>query len=330
MPQHALPIRQPPADPVPTLLRLVASIHGDAELDVTLHRLCDAVAELLGLTRVSARVLDETRTRLLVAARSGMARELQPSTEFVVGEGLVGWVVAQGETIRLTQAETDPRFLTMPHQPAVAGSFLGVPLLDDEGCIGVLSMLTAAQPAFTAQDEQRVLLAVRMLERSLQLGRLRRLATLDPLTAAYNRRALEQFVPSQDDGQRLSAAMLDLDHFKGINDRHGHAVGDEVLRRLVETLHGMLRHEDRVLRMGGEEFLILLPGAPLAAAAKVTERARQRIGALVFGADVRVTVSAGLAERGPGESREAFVARADLACYRAKASGRDALVVDPG
>ena len=324
------PHRLPPPDPVPILLRLVATVHDDAELDVTLQRLCKTVAELLGVRSVSARVLDETRTRLLVAARSGQPTHTLPDVEFTVGEGLVGWVVAERQALRLAHAEADPRFVIKPGQPPTFGSFLGVPLLDDQGCIGVISTLTPAEPPFTEQDQERVELAVRMLERSLQLGRLRRLATFDPLTSAYNRRALEQFVPTHDDGVPLSAAMLDLDHFKQINDIHGHAVGDLVLRRLVEALHGLLRHEDRVLRMGGEEFLVLLPGATLAAAASVTERARQRIAAGEFVPGVRVTVSAGVTERHPGEPRDAFVARADRACYRAKSSGRNVMVVDAG
>ncbi len=320
--------RHPPLDPVPALLRLVATIHEDAELDVALQRLCTTVAELLGVPRVSVRLLDETRRRLLVAARSGPTMHAQPSIEFDVGEGLVGWVVGHQQLLRLEHAESDPRFVQKSGQIAVFGSFLGVPVLDEQGCIGVLSTMSPSSPPFDQQDEDRVRLAVGMMERSLQVGRLRRLMTLDPLTAAYNRRALEQFVPGLGDTMPLSAVMVDLDHFKSINDRHGHATGDIVLRRVVELLHGLLRKEDRVLRMGGEEFLIILPGAPLPAAAAVTERARQRIAAAEFAPGVHVTVSAGVAERRPGESRDAFVGRADLACYRAKSSGRNLIVID--
>ena len=322
--------RTRPDDPVPVLLRLVASMRDDAELEVTLHRLCGAVAELLGVDRASVRLLDETRRRLLVAARSGPSTHAHPATEFDVGEGLIGWLVAHQETLRLAHAESDARFVVKPGQPAAFGSFLGVPVLDEQGCIGVLSIATDMDPPFDQQDEDRVRLAVGIMERTLQMGRLRQLTTLDPLTSAYNRRALEQFVSSHDDGAPLSAAMLDLDYFKQINDRHGHPVGDVVLRRVVETLRALLRQEDRVLRMGGEEFLVLLPGARLSAAAAVTERARQRIAAEEFLPGVRVTVSAGVAERGPAESRDGFVARVDQACYRAKSSGRNVMVVDRG
>ncbi len=322
------PTRNPPLDPVPALLRLVATIHEDAELDVALQRLCATVAELLGVERVSVRLLDETRCRLLVAARSGPLVRAHPSVEFGVGEGLVGWVVGNQQLLRLENAECDPRYVQKSGQLAAFGSFLGVPVLDEQGCIGVLSTMSPRTPPFDQQDEDRVRLAVGMMERSLQVGRLRRLMTLDPLTSAYNRRALEQIVPGVGDSAPLSAVMLDLDHFKSINDRHGHATGDIVLRRVVDLLHGQLRKEDRVLRMGGEEFLIILPGAPLAAAAAVTERARQGIDAAEFAPGVHVTVSAGVAARRPGESRDAFVGRADQACYRAKSSGRNLIVID--
>jgi diguanylate cyclase (GGDEF)-like protein len=328
MPTQPVPPRQPPPNPVPALLRLVSALREDTEFDVTLHRLCTAVAELLDVERVSVRLLDETRRRLLLAARSSPVGQQHHGSEFDVGEGLVGWVLAHREALRLADADSDPRFVVKPGQRAVFGSFLGLPVLDDHGCIGVLSTATVAAPPFNAQDEERARLAVGIMERSLQVGRLRRLTTLDPLTSAYNRRALEQFVPSNEDEAPLSAAMLDLDHFKQVNDRHGHPIGDLVLRGVVATLHALLRQEDRVLRMGGEEFLILLPGARLAAAAAVTERARLRIAAQEFAPGVHVTFSAGVVERARGETREAFVARADQACYQAKSSGRNVLIVD--
>lgn len=121
--------------------------------------------------------------------------------------------------------------------------------------------------------------------------------------------------------------MLDADHFKAINDQHGHAVGDLVLKHLSTLLHSGMREVDRLARFGGEEFLVLLPGLTLAEAAPVAERLR----ALVAGApladggnNINVSVSIGIAEwAGADEDLSRLLVRADAALYQAKQHGRD-------
>lgn len=171
-----------------------------------------------------------------------------------------------------------------------------------------------------------------------QLLRSRRLAILaltDELTGIANRRQIELLGREAVNHARTSAGALavlvfDIDHFKRINDSYGHAVGDTVLRGVAEAASAALRDIDRVGRMGGEEFLVVLPGAPLAQAVRVAERLRARIAMLVFpelAADHRVTISIGVAERLTTEATlEALVARADAALYQAKQQGRDRVV----
>jgi diguanylate cyclase (GGDEF)-like protein len=163
----------------------------------------------------------------------------------------------------------------------------------------------------------------------LQARRLARLAQTDSLTGLLNRHALENAIPEGAFTQRtLSIALVDLDHFKLVNDRHGHAVGDEALRAVAQELTSAVRTDDRVLRLGGEEFLLALPGASLQAATKLAEGARLRVRDGVRVGDGTVTISVGVAERRPGEPRDVLLARADAALYRAKAQGRDRVVVD--
>jgi diguanylate cyclase (GGDEF)-like protein len=129
----------------------------------------------------------------------------------------------------------------------------------------------------------------------------------------------------------LSVAMVDLDHFKRVNDMHGHLVGDAVLRIVAERMREALRDDDLVGRYGGEEFLLILRGAPLATAGLVADRLRKRIGSQpieVDGHRLHVTTSVGVAQLGPGEDPTGLIARADAALYRAKHLGRDRVSID--
>ncbi|WP_197284626.1 GGDEF domain-containing protein [Piscinibacter sakaiensis] len=166
-------------------------------------------------------------------------------------------------------------------------------------------------------------------------------ALRDPLTGLGNRRRLDRDLPALlaaaiGAGEPLCVAMVDVDHFKPINDRHGHAVGDRVLVALATQLGAGTRQRDLLVRLGGEEFVIVFPQTPLAAATEVCERLRQRVAghdwaALIPG--LSVTLSVGLVQAGE-DLREAsdgrLLDRADQAMYRAKAAGRNRVVTQAG
>jgi diguanylate cyclase (GGDEF)-like protein/PAS domain S-box-containing protein len=162
--------------------------------------------------------------------------------------------------------------------------------------------------------------------------RLRELAMHDELTGLYNRRHVLDLAESEiarvrRTGTPLSLAMVDIDHFKRVNDFFGHAVGDLALKELAAAMRETLRSSDVPARFGGEEFVLLLTDTGLEGALAVTERLRERVGrAEVRVDDQRVahfTISAGVAEVAPGETLESLLARADEALYRAKAEGRN-------
>lgn len=169
-------------------------------------------------------------------------------------------------------------------------------------------------------------------ERKRKEGELQRLATTDPLTGALNRRAFtERSVIEGDRARRgkysVSVMICDLDHFKSINDTHGHASGDLVLKTFTAIVQEMIRPSDALGRIGGEEFAILLPGSDAAAAMRVAERVRARFAATVVptaaGAELAATASFGVAAWTADESLEAALQAADAALYTAKAAGRD-------
>lgn len=161
---------------------------------------------------------------------------------------------------------------------------------------------------------------------------LRRLARTDALTGLANRRSLLDALNSEREralrfGTPLCLIMADLDHFKAVNDTHGHSVGDLVLRHVTGLLQAGVRSVDTVGRIGGEEFCVLLPQTALAqgleAARRLVERARSAPLELERGGALRQTVSCGVAQFDGSESVDALLKRADAALYRAKTAGRD-------
>jgi diguanylate cyclase (GGDEF)-like protein len=154
------------------------------------------------------------------------------------------------------------------------------------------------------------------------------LATTDPLTGLPNRRALDDCLRSalaaaHRHAENVSVALIDVDHFKRINDRYGHATGDRVLVQLGHRLAADLRATDRLGRWGGEEFLLVCGHTPLPAALELAERLRASVAGFGFGHGDPVTVSIGVAQVRQGDDADSLLARADEALYRAKDAGRD-------
>lgn len=174
-----------------------------------------------------------------------------------------------------------------------------------------------------------------VLSQTARTAQLAEAARTDALTGAYNRSHAEQLhrglyrVGPAD--RPVGLLMLDLDHFKRINDLHGHAGGDRVLTATAAVLKAALRRADGIARWGGEEFVVWLPGSDAAGAATVAEKIRaevERSAPALPGADaLRVTVSIGVAELGVGESVPDALLRADRALYAAKQAGRNRVVV---
>jgi diguanylate cyclase (GGDEF)-like protein len=166
---------------------------------------------------------------------------------------------------------------------------------------------------------------------------LRVQSSTDSLTGLFNRRhfmdSLERLLgTAQRHGEPLAAMLVDADHFKRVNDGHGHPVGDEVLRRLAAVLQEETRDGDVVARYGGEEFIIALPRTDAAAAMTVAQRILERMRAMcvpVPGGTLTVTVSIGLAQAGQGEAVAELIRRTDAALYEAKHNGRDRAAASP-
>ena len=176
---------------------------------------------------------------------------------------------------------------------------------------------------------------VAVLESYREQALLRNVSTVDPLTGLHNRRWLNDMFIRQVDRcararQAVCLAMVDIDHFKSVNDTYGHQAGDRVLAQVGRTMQRQLRPGDLVARYGGEEFAVLLPETALAEALAALERLRLAIGqchaSVAQRATIRVSVSIGVAQWQSGWSLDDLVQAADQALYRAKQAGRNCIV----
>ncbi|KFN48090.1 GGDEF domain-containing protein [Arenimonas metalli] len=166
-----------------------------------------------------------------------------------------------------------------------------------------------------------------------QRQRLVGLATRDPLTGVANRRSMEVELADvlrshQEQAQPAALAVVDLDHFKRINDLHGHDAGDRVLQAFAQLVEHCIRKRDRLFRFGGEEFVLLFPATDREGARAALEKVQRELRENLMGPDGPVTVSIGAALLAPGDDWPAWLARADQALYLAKRSGRDQVRFD--
>ncbi|MEH6436243.1 diguanylate cyclase [Massilia sp. DD77] len=224
-------------------------------------------------------------------------------------------LTGMGSTMWWLQAHDPLRF--PPAVEAITFGYLAAALLSTALLTGEMSKLRA-----------RLKRRKKELERALETIRL--LATRDELTSLANRRHMNEVLAEEErrhpHGAGTCVALLDIDFFKQVNDRHGHAAGDAVLRSFAATARGALRGHDVLARWGGEEFLLLLPDTCPSDARLVLDRMAERVHAMrvpALEADRRISFSAGLAERRHGEAFADAINRADKALYRAKEAGRD-------
>lgn len=233
---------------------------------------------------------------------------------------------------RLFPGNADPRSIAI------------FPLRRRDALVGSLNLASDDPARFTRQHgteflEHVALIAAYSLENTLNRALLTRSGFTDALTGLRNRRYLEtrlreELARAQRERLPLVCVLLDIDHFKHINDAHGHLAGDQVLRELAQRIGREVRASDVAARYGGEEFLLLLPNTTVSAAHAVAERIRAAVAATPFRVPelvppLDITVSLGIAEFRPDlgldldTAGQRLVAAADVALYTAKADGRD-------
>lgn len=259
------------------------------------------------------------------AARQAMYKVLAGGLAAALLAASIAWLVAR----RLSQdLKRLARAATGIHGHGAAAD---IPLLDSSHEVRGLALalrhsISQLQSANEAMEQQ-------VRERTQQLrqanAELEHLVRSDPLTGLFNRRGFEfqldfAMALARRSGRPLSVLVIDVDHFKRINDRHGHDAGDQVLRTLAQVFRQRLRESDVLARMGGEEFLVLLPDTTADAAVAIAEQLRELLAATPMAHQETVTASIGVATlRGVTDTAAAMLRRGDEALYEAKGAGRN-------
>lgn len=228
------------------------------------------------------------------------------------------------EPSALVTAKEKSRLLMIPHD--VAMSMIRA---SHELCLNFLQILSQR-----VRNNNRI-----VCEEQFHLRRMEESAKVDPMTGLHNRRWLEEMYTreisrSNMGNFQLMAFMLDIDHFKNVNDTYGHLAGDQVLISVAQTLTKSLRPSDMPVRYGGEEFSVFLPGTSTENARIIAERIRSNMEnmsiVLSNGTFLQVTVSIGFAERIAGDTVASLIQRADQALYHAKQNGRNRCCMNLG
>jgi diguanylate cyclase (GGDEF)-like protein len=332
-----------PSDPtlVESYRRLADVFHevlAEQSLDALLVRIADAVGDLIPLDTLTIYEADETERVLKpVLVRDVYADEIM-STTISFAEGITGWATRNREAVLSNQAHLDPRVRTVPGTPLEPEALICVPLIARGQIKGALNIYREGEAVAFSEMEFEIAkrfgdAAALALDNAEVRARLEHQARTDSLTGLFNHSVFyERLLQSLQESSRtrapLAVLMLDIDDFKHVNDVHGHAVGDELLRFLAEALRAIVRPEDVICRLGGEEFAVVMEACDGDDAVRVAERVQKRLDSVEFPGIGRMTVSVGLA-LGPEHAmnpRE-LAACAEAAMMTAKAQGKNQVVL---
>jgi diguanylate cyclase (GGDEF)-like protein/putative nucleotidyltransferase with HDIG domain len=304
------------------LQRLASEISAVLDIDTLAQRLLRIVCESMGYENGFLLTLDDKHESLVVRAAVG------PSEPYVGqllrrGVGISWWVIEHGQLQNVTDAQVDPRFYGPPNIQSV----LVVPLQLGEERVGALGIESPRSEAFGREDEELLTAVSHQVAAAIRVAKLHQAAktaaATDPLTGLPNRRTFFTRLGTALEGDPLvpvTVAVLDVNGLKQLNDQFGHGVGDEALIRIGEMLSAGVRDGDTVARIGGDEFAILFPGAPLFAAERVMRRVASNIaeGTLADGKRLP-TIAWGVADASDRPiTVDALVDAADRAMYRHK------------
>jgi diguanylate cyclase (GGDEF)-like protein len=334
----------PGGDPtlVESYRRLADVFHevlAEQSLDALLVRIADTVGDLIpSLDTLTIYEADEAKLLLKpVLVRDVYADEIM-STTISFSEGITGWATLHREAVLCNQAHLDPRVRTVPGTPMEPEALICVPLVARGQIKGALNIYREGDGVAFSETEFEIAkrfgdAAALALDNAEIRARLEHQARTDSLTGLFNHsvfyeRLLHALQESSRTHMPLALLMLDIDDFKHVNDVHGHAAGDELLRFLAEALRAIVRPEDAICRLGGEEFAVVMDGCGGEDAVRVADRVQSRLAAVDFPGIGRMTVSVGLA-LGPEHAanpRE-LAACAEAAMMTAKANGKNRVVL---
>jgi diguanylate cyclase (GGDEF)-like protein len=326
------PSVRPGPSPLDALLDAAAAILAADSLRETLGRISEHLSALLPYDDLAVYEIEPGARMLRPVFAVGMWVDEVMADRVDVTQGVTGWAVRNRSTRNVPNSALEPLCAVIPGTPSEAEAFVCVPMLAHDRVVGTLNVYrNGADAPFTEAEvalvERFATMAALAYDSARQRDNLREQAATDGLTGLLNHRGSQERLRVEVEraaaaGRPVSVVVVDLDHFKRVNDSYGHAEGDRVLAAAATKLRASVREADAVGRLGGEEFVIILPGIGGTRAAEAAERARSALGEVrVYGRPLES--SAGVATA-PDDAIDAaeLLERADAALYAAKHAGR--------
>src|SRR3954469_19836930 len=288
------------------LVDAAAGILAADSLEGTLGRIAHHLRSLLRYDDLTVYEIDDAHAFLRPVFAVGDWVDEILSDPIPLGTGITGWAVRNRRTKNVPNSNLEPLCNVVAGTPEDAEAFVCVPLLAEERVVGALNVYrTGADVAFTDEEVQLVerfaTMAALAYDSARQRDTLREQAKLDALTGLLNHRGCRGRLRSELlPGGPVGVVTIDIDHFKRINDAHGHAEGDRILAGAAERLRSVIRATDAVGRLGGEEFVLILPGVDAEGAEDCAERARAALAELTVRGKPLESSAGGAAARARG------------------------------
>jgi len=309
------------------------------DLDSILQTIMEKMAEYFRPDNWSLLMVDEQRNELYFAIAVGTAAEALKNVRLKVGEGIAGWVAKHGERLVVPDVYTDPRFAKRIDEMTrwETRSIICVPLRSKHSVLGVIQLVNVDMKHFSDQEEfflQSLCdYAAIAIENARSVEKIQELTITDDCTGLYNARHLYKTLEAEvyrsaRFGYEFTVLFIDLDHFKQVNDTHGHLVGSKLLAEIGYLVKAQLRLIDYAFRYGGDEFVILLPQTTKDAALVVARRLRDTLRTTMFckeeGLNLNVRASIGVATY-PHDAKTPHdvIRQADEMMYLVKNTTRD-------
>ncbi|MCV0402247.1 MAG: GAF domain-containing protein [Chloroflexi bacterium] len=324
------------------LLETNARLLGSLEQADVLETIADGLRDVVAYDNLSIYRTDPVRRVMMpVLTRERHADEV---SRYVIpfGHGLMGWAVEQAQPLLANDALNDPRAIQIPGTPDDPEAIVVVPLIADGEVLGALnaSRIGGEEVYFTESDFELIQLFAAQASIALRNADRHHAVSLraetDALTGLGNHGAFQRELGRMVDAataaaseadRRLAVLMMDLDAFKGYNDRHGHPAGDALLYEVATAIYGAARTDDRVFRYGGDEFALILPGATVVEAERVGERICAAVSALTADSSTPVTITVGVAGMpDSANDRAGLVEAADVALFFGKRAGENRVI----
>ncbi len=319
------------------------TLTSNLSIEGVLSTVMDQISGVLQPKNWSLLLVDEEKEELYFEIAVGPGADKIKDLRLKIGEGIAGWVAKHSEAVFVPDVSKDDRFSKRADNKSkfVTKSIVCVPLRTKDRCHGVLQLVNKVEPDGTFSEEDYLMLTTIAdytaiaLENAKLFDRIQELSVKDDLTGLFNSRYLHQCLDSEVErakryDQELSMIFLDLDHFKDINDVHGHLKGSKLLSEVAQLLKRTLRKVDIAFRYGGDEFIVIMPGTSKDNAMVVAHKLRSVFKRTTFlqsdDINCKMTASFGVASFPENaKNKQELIQLSDKAMYNVKTKSRDAV-----